>query len=95
PPGELGAGELWSVEGSAIGGVKSLNAMKLIERLLFKAKAGKQIPERFEAGLKDTLLATRTQGASQKAEQAGLTLKGERSTIASKGEEKLEIKAKI
>jgi hypothetical protein len=95
PPGELGAGELWSVEGSAIGEVKSLNAMKLIERLLFKAKAGKQVPERFEAGLKDTLLATRTQGATQKAEQAGLTLKGERATIASEGEEKLEIKAKV
>jgi hypothetical protein len=69
--------------------------MKVIERLLFKAKGGKQVPERFEAGLKDTLIATRTEGASQKVEQAGLTLSGERATITSKGEEKLEIKAKV
>ena len=95
PPGELGAGEQWTVEGSAIGEVKSLNGMKVIHRLLFKAKAGKQIPERFESGVKDTLLATRTEGTSQKVEQAGLTLLGERATISSQGEEKLEVKAKV
>jgi hypothetical protein len=95
PPGELGAGELWTVEGSAIGEVKPLNGMRVIEQLLFKAKGGKQVPERFEAGLKDTLIATRTEGTNQKVEQAGLTLAGESTTIPSKGEEKLEIKAKV
>jgi hypothetical protein len=95
PPGELGTGELWSVEGSVIGEVKSLNRMKLTEKLLFRARGAKQVPERFEAGLKDTLLATRSEGASQKAEQSALTLAGERTTITSTGDEKLEIKAKV
>ena len=51
PPGEVGTGELWSVEGSVIGEVKSLNHMKVIERLLFRARGANQLPERFEAGL--------------------------------------------
>ena len=42
-----------------------------------------------------TLIATRTEGANQKVEQAGLTLSGQSATIPSQGEEKLEVKAKV
>ena len=95
PPGEVGTGELWSLEGSVIGEVKSLNRMKVTEKLLFRARGAAQVPERFEGRVKDTLLATRTEGTSQKIEQSGLTLKGERATITSTGDEVLEIKAKL
>ena len=88
-------GEAWTVEGSAIGQITPANRMTTVDKLLFKANGAKQVPEHFEGGVKDTLLATITQGVSQKSEQAGLTLRGDRSTIPVTNGEKLEIKAKV
>jgi hypothetical protein len=95
-PPETGVGEPWSVEGSMIGQIKPTNLMTSAFKLTYKATAGKQVPEQFESGLKDTLIANRVVGVEPpKAEQAGLTLKGETTTpILAEGEEPLEIKAK-
>jgi alpha-tubulin suppressor-like RCC1 family protein len=95
PPGEVGAGELWTLEGSVIGAVKPIDSMKLVFKLLFKARGTRQSPERFEGGVKDTLVAKRLIGAETKSEDAGLTLRGERATIAATNQERLEIKAKV
>jgi hypothetical protein len=95
PPGEVGAGELWTLEGSVIGAVKPIDSMKLVFRLLFKARGTRQSPERFEGGVKDTLMARRLVGTETKSEDAGLTLRGERATIRATNQEKLEIKAKV
>jgi hypothetical protein len=87
--------EGWSVEGSVIGLIKPFDAMTLQFKLLYTATTGLQKPERFEGGLKDTLLATRLVAGEPQREQAGLTLKGlETATILADGEEPLEIKAK-
>jgi hypothetical protein len=95
PPEELGTGEPWTVEGSVIGAIKPIDRMKTTYKLLYSERAGKQAPEHFEGALKDTLLASRIVGLETKAEQAGLTLRGERRTITAKAGEPLEIKAKV
>jgi hypothetical protein len=91
----VGAGELWTLEGSVIGAIKPIDRMRLVYKLLFKARGTRQMPERFEGGLKDTLLAKRLIGVETKSEDAGLTLRGERATISATNQEKLEIKAKV
>jgi hypothetical protein len=68
--------------------------MKATFQLLYKAAAGKQMPERFEAGLKDTLIANRVTETGPTTEQAGLTLTEEKPWIPGEYEEPLEIKAK-
>ncbi|MCW3027759.1 MAG: hypothetical protein JWN81_970 [Solirubrobacterales bacterium] len=95
-PPEVGVGEPWTVEGSVIGSIKPTNNMKLAFKLGYKAVAGKQIPEQFESGVKDTLITNRIVGiAPPITEQAGLTLKGETTqTILAEGEEPMEIKSK-
>jgi hypothetical protein len=93
-PPETGVGEPWSLEGSVIGQIKPTNLMTPTLKLIYKAVAGKQIPEQFESGVKDTLIANRLVGTEPKTEQAGLTLKGETQVIVAEGEEPLEIKAK-
>ncbi len=93
-PPEPELGEPWLVEGSVIAEVKPPNLMKSEYKLFYKATAGKQVPEKFEGGVKDTLIANRLVGMVQKVEQAGLTLKGELLPIIATGEEPLEIKAK-
>jgi alpha-tubulin suppressor-like RCC1 family protein len=89
PPETTVAG---AIEGSAIGSVKRINVMSEEFTLTYKAKGGKQAPERFEGGLKDTLLITSTAGAGKgekSEEQAGLI-----ATVTVPNEEPLEIKAK-
>jgi alpha-tubulin suppressor-like RCC1 family protein len=95
PPQEVGAGELWTLEGSVIGAVKPIDSMRLVFKELFKASGTRQSPERFEGGVKDTLIVKRLIGAETKSEDAGLTLRGERATISATNQEKLEIKAKV
>jgi hypothetical protein len=95
PPQELTGGELWTLEGSVIGAIKPIDRMKLVFKLLFKARGTSQSPERFEGGVKDTVIVKRIVGTETKSEDAGLTLRGERATIASTNQEKLEIKAKV
>jgi hypothetical protein len=95
PPQEASAGELWTLEGSVIAAIKPIDGMKLVYKVLFKARGTHQSPERFEGGVKDTLIAKRIVGAETKSEDAGLTLRGEHAAISSANEEKLEIKAKV
>jgi hypothetical protein len=94
-PPEVGVGEPWTVEGSVIGQIKPTNNMALAFKLIYKAVAGKQIPEQFESGVKDTLITNRIVGIQPpKTEQAGLTLRDETQVIVVEGEEPLEIKSK-
>jgi alpha-tubulin suppressor-like RCC1 family protein len=48
----------WVVEGSVIGKMKKINKMYPTFLLAFASSEGNQLPERFEGGLKDTLLST-------------------------------------
>jgi hypothetical protein len=94
-PPEVGVGEPWTVEGSVIGQIKPTNNMASAFKLIYKAVAGKQIPEQFESGAKDTLITNRIVGiAPPITEQAGLTLRDETQVIVIEGEEPLEIKTK-
>ena len=63
--------------------------MALEETVKFKATEGRQAPEQFEEGVKDTLLEKLVAGTTTTSEQAGLT-----ATLKLKNEEEMEIKAK-
>ena len=78
--------ELVSLEGSVIGSIKAIDGMVSGFTLAFKAKAGKQLPEAFEGGAKDTLTTSIVGGTS---EQTGLN-----ATLTIADEEEFEIKAK-
>ena len=94
-PPETTFPEHWVVEGSVIGRIRLVDSMKATFALLYKALGGKQVPEQFEAGLKDTLIANRLTETGPTTEQAGLTLKEEaKPWIPGEYEEALEIKAK-
>jgi phosphodiesterase/alkaline phosphatase D-like protein len=73
-----------SVTGSVIAPVTSVDKMLVTFAFKFKAAKGKQVPERFEAALNDTLSFVTTSST----EQAGLTM-----SDSIVGEEALEIKA--
>jgi hypothetical protein len=60
------------LEGSVIAPVKPVNSMTLEFHLLYNAKAGKQIPEKFENEPKDVLTSKFTQGLTMSEEQTGL-----------------------
>lgn len=83
-----GGKELIALEGSAIGTEKKIDAMTPQFTDTFVQKAGRQSPEQFEGGLKDTLTST-TVGSGSAGEQTGLA-----ATLSVTGEEPLEIKAK-
>jgi hypothetical protein len=89
-------GEQWKLEGSAIGRVKPLDLMKTNLSAYYKAVNGVQVPEMFEGGVKDVLIAKRIPNASieTKTEQAGLQFQEEEKHIWVNGEqaEPLEIK---
>jgi hypothetical protein len=94
-PPEVGLPETWTVEGSVIGLEKTINHPATEYKLIYKAVAGKQIPEMFESGAKDTLITNRIAGIEPpKTEQAGLTLRSETAIILAIGGEPLEVKAK-
>jgi hypothetical protein len=61
------------VEGSAIGALTRTNHMTKEFVLKFKALGGKQVPESFEGGEKDTLTTTLLVGISRTVEESGLT----------------------
>jgi hypothetical protein len=70
--------DVQTVEGSVIAPLKTgseldVNRMSIKALLKYKAKAGKQLPEAFEGGGKDTLTTTTTIGTSKAVEQTGLT----------------------
>jgi hypothetical protein len=78
-----GVGEALVVKGSVIAPIAKIDAMSKTFTLTYAASAGKQSPEQFEGGSKDTLTATLGSGA----EQAGLV-----ATEKVANEEPLEIK---
>ncbi len=78
-----GGSEL-SITGSVIGPVTGVDKMSSSFSLKFKATVGKQSPERFEGGLKETFSFVTMAGE----EQAGLTV-----TLTPVNEEQVEIKA--
>jgi hypothetical protein len=51
-----GTGTLMEIEGSVIGRIKKINRMVEENLVTFKASGGKQVPEMFEGGVKDTLI---------------------------------------
>jgi hypothetical protein len=95
PPAEpSGEPVSWTVEGSVIGEVKPIDAMKTEGKAVFRAVAGKQVPEKFEEGVTDVPIAKYGTPLPSTTEEAGLTLREEHKTIATEYEEPLEIKAK-
>ena len=95
PPAEpSGEPVAWTVEGSVIGELKPIDAMKTEGKAVFRAVAGKQVPEKFEEGVKDVPIAKYGTPTPSTTEEAGLTLKEEHKTIITESEEPLEIKAK-
>jgi hypothetical protein len=82
------------VEGSFIGAIaggplSNLNRMFEESVMKYKAMSGKQIPEAFEGGPKDTLTATIFTGLQKTVE--GIAVRG---SVSDASEEPLEIKAK-
>jgi hypothetical protein len=80
---------LGTLEGSVIAPFKQLNKMTTENLLKYKAVHGVQAPEKFEGGVKDTLVMNLIVGLSKTTEQAGLTNEVKLTTG-----EPLEIKAK-
>ena len=84
--------ETGTIEGSVIGAVKKIDVKTAENTLTYKQSAGFQNPERFEGGLKDTLLITSTAGVEKgekSEEQAGFS-----GSVTISSEEPIEIKAK-
>jgi hypothetical protein len=88
---------LVSVEGSVIGAIQPANSIRSTFKVIYTATKGKQVPERFEGGVKDTLTRQRTVGSATTTEQAGLTIIGieeKPKPLIVENEEPIEIKAK-
>ena len=79
-----------TVEGSVIAQLVPLNVMREEVRLRYKTLAGKQVPEAFEGGSKDTLSVNLISGLTTTTEEAALKIK----LIEILNEEPIEIKAK-
>jgi alpha-tubulin suppressor-like RCC1 family protein len=78
-----------SVGGSVIAPMKAIDTMTPEFKIIYKESSGKQLPERFEGGLKDTLATTFSSGLESTTEQTGLA-----TSVVITSEEALEIKAK-
>jgi hypothetical protein len=79
------------VEGSVIGRIKPLEKMSAATNLIYAAtRSGKQVPEKFEGGVKDTLTTTFMSGIESTTAASALTIKGE----TGQNSVPLEIKAK-
>jgi hypothetical protein len=89
-----GSSEAGHIEGSVIGKITPINKMTTEQKLLYYAtKAGEQRPEQFQAGPKDTLMTSFTEGLPEESKGSGassLNIKGE----SGKNAAPLEIKAK-
>jgi alpha-tubulin suppressor-like RCC1 family protein len=86
-----------TVEGAVIGQVTPLNHMSTHFKLRYRASGTKQIPEKFETGVKETLTVTTvTSGGSSGPEPAALTMLGAGvNYILGTAAEQIEIKAKL
>lgn len=88
--GELpGAVVLGTLEGSVIAPITPINKMVEEFKIIYKEKLGKQIPEQFEGGAKDTLTETLVSGIETKTEESGL-----KTRVEGLNEEPIEIKAR-
>jgi hypothetical protein len=88
---------LVSVSGSVIGAIKPPNSMRSEFKLSYVSMNGKQNPEKFEEGVKDTLSLMRVTGVESTTEPAGLTIIGieeKPKPLVIENEEPIEIKAK-
>lgn len=79
-----------TVEGSVIGRVVPVNSMREELKLKYKTAGGKQVPEQFEGGPKDTLTVKLVSGLTTTTEEAALNAK----LVEVLNEEAMEIKAK-
>jgi hypothetical protein len=86
----VGGKEAVLLEGSVIGSVKKVDTMASQFTETYSAKGGRQIPEQFESGLKDTLTTSTVNGLEKAAEQTGLTV-----VMTATNGQPLEIKARI
>jgi hypothetical protein len=91
--------ENWTIEGSVIGRIRPLEVMGTAMKMNYTAVKGIQSPEKFDEGVKDTLLAKRllVVPPETKEEQTGLTWRTEptKGSVFGEYEEPLEIKAKL
>jgi hypothetical protein len=78
-----------TVEGSVIASFQPFGTTKTEVHVIFKQKAGKQIPESFEGGAKDVLTTTLLLGTEKREEQSGLG-----KVVNVKNEEALVLKTK-
>ena len=88
--GELLEAVHYEMSGSFIGQVVKLNLMSTTFKIILKVKSGKQIPQMFESGLKDTITLTHISGVEKISEEAGLRAL----SVDVENEEQLEIKAR-
>jgi len=76
--GSITKGEVptaYQLEGSVIGAIKPVDVMTEEEHIKFLAVKGKQVPEMFESGVKDTLVTTNV--VEHTSMQTGLTVTDE------------------
>ncbi len=86
-----------TVEGAAIGTLKGIDRMRESFRLSYVAPGGKQSPESFEGGPKETLTLKAITGVETLTEQVGLTIVGieeKPKPLLIENEEPIEVKAK-
>jgi hypothetical protein len=86
-----------TVEGAAIGMFKGIDRMRETFRLSYVAPGGKQSPESFEGGPKETLTLKAITGVETLAEQVGLTIvdvEEKPKPLLIENEEPIEVKAK-
>jgi hypothetical protein len=86
-----------SIEGSAIGLVKTIDNMSEVIKYSYVAPGGKQNPESFEGEPKATLTETWVNGVEVNHEQTGLTIIGieeKPKALIVENEEPIEVKAK-
>src|ERR1700682_3211521 len=79
-----------ALEGSVISKIMPIDRMVKEFKQTYRTSAGKQIPQQFEGGAKDTLTLTLVSGLTKTTEEAGLKNK----LVTEENEEALEIKAK-
>jgi hypothetical protein len=78
------------VEGSVISRIRPIEKMTAEFKQTYTESRGKQIPQQFEGGAKDTLSTTLISGLTKTTEESGLKNK----LVTEENEEPLEIKAK-
>jgi hypothetical protein len=87
--GGHGTGTQVVLEGSVIGQIRPVNKMSPAFTVTYRTKAGKQFPEQFEGGVKDTLKTESIVGIEKTTEESRLT-----TLNTNTNEESMEVKGK-